>query len=470
MDPGGRTLAVGGGRLDVQRPAPRAAEQDAEDWWAAARVALAEVRAAAPEVTVEAVGLTGQKHALLVLDERGEPLDRAWLWADGRAVPEAAALAAALPDLVARTGAPALPGYLVPKWHAWRARNPALADRARALCFAKDWLRLRLTGVAATDPTEAAAAQVYDPRRGTWSPDLTRALDLPLALLPPVATSTAVTGTVIAEGTGLVPGTPVVAGAGDNEAGSLACGVLEPGVAVVILGTSATVTALVPRRRVPRGLVAGPTGLARGVLGTGVVLDAGGAVAWLAETVFPPATSPATVLEAAASARVGPDVPIFLPALSGARSPVPLAPGRGAFFGLGARTGRAELALAVAEGIAVQIARTVELLGRAGARIEELRVTSGGAASPFLRGLVAAACALPSRTVGTREGTARGAALLAATRGEREAAVRARAAAWCHLSELEPPDPGACRRLADVRTRLLALESRPAARRFGPAA
>jgi xylulokinase len=455
----GETLAAGSARLAVLRPSPLAAEQDPRDWWAATQVAVAEVRAARPDVRVEAVGLTGQKHALLPLDGDLRPLGPAWLWCDGRAADEARRLAAEVPDLARRTGMPALAGYLVPKWHAWRRRNPKEAARVAHLCFAKDWLRLAITGERATDPTEASTTQVYAPRTRSWSADLATLLDLPLSLLPPVRPSSAVTGGVL-EGVplGVPPGTPVVAGAGDNETAALACGAFEPGVVAVVLGTSATVMARVDRRQARRGLVVGEAGLSHGVVATGVVLDAGGALAWLRDLAFPPGTAIERVVQAAEETPPGPDVPLFLPSLTGARSPVPRAALGGAFANLGPRTRREHLARAVLEGVAAQIGRTVDLLRRAGVPVREVRITSGGGASAFYRRLVAAAAAARVAAAGGREGPARGAALLAASRGEQDDALLERARAWCRPSHREEPQPALQRRLETVKMRMARLE------------
>ena len=183
-DAAGRTLARCNEALVLATPSALAAEQEADDWWAAAVRAIAGCLGARPEARVEAVGLTGQKHGLLALGPGGEPLASARLWADGRAVAEAADMARRVPRLARRTGAPPLPGYLVPKWMYWSGRHPRLAGEARHLCFVKDYLRLRLTGAYATDPTEASASQLWDASRRSWSPSLCAAFGVPLAALP----------------------------------------------------------------------------------------------------------------------------------------------------------------------------------------------------------------------------------------------------------------------------------------------
>jgi xylulokinase len=459
-DAAGHTLARCSEALALAAPTALAAEQEAEDWWAAAVRAITGCLGARPEARVEAVGLTGQKHGLLALGPGGEPLAPARLWADGRAVVQAGEMARRVPRLGQRTGAPALPGYLVPKWMHWSSHDPRAAARTRHLCFVKDFLRLRLTGAYATDPTEASASQLWDAARGSWSPSLCAVFGVPLAALPPVVACVDATGTVTAQAaaaTGLPAGASVVAGAGDNEAAALACGALAEGTVAVALGTSGTVVAPAARRGGGRGLVWGRGVLRRGTVATGVVLSAGRALEWIRAVAFPETAGVGDVLAAAGRVEHEEGLPLFLPSLAGERSPVPDAEASAAFVGLRPRHTRAHLAAAVLGGVAATLGEVIESLRRAGVSVGELRLTSGGAASRRLRQLVAAAARSPARWVGEDEGPARGAALLARCLGASDAVLAETAATWVRPGPQEVPDEPDVLRMGTIRQRLDAL-------------
>ncbi|MDA1196249.1 MAG: FGGY family carbohydrate kinase, partial [Planctomycetota bacterium] len=196
VDLDGRALAAASERLVLISDAPLQAEQDADGWWRAAVVAIRACLAAAPQARVLAVGLTGQKHALLPLDEHGVPVRPAFLWADGRATAECDEVRAVFPAVARRTVALPLPGFFVPKWLRYLRTEPENAARTARVCSAKDWLRLKLSGALATDRTEASASQVYDFRANAWSDDLLGLFDLRRDLLPPVRRSTSEAGRV----------------------------------------------------------------------------------------------------------------------------------------------------------------------------------------------------------------------------------------------------------------------------------
>lgn len=453
----GRILARCRRPLGLETPSALAAEQDPEAWWQATIEGIRACLAARPDAQVEGVGPTGQKHALLPLDGRLRPLAAARLWADGRASEEAAEMERRVPRLARRTGAPALPGYLVPKWMRWSSSHPSLASRVRHLCFAKDYLRLRLTGVLATDPTEASASQLWSAGRRRWSPVLCDAFGVPIGALPRVHASVEPAGTVTEEAaaaTGLRVGTPVVAGAGDNEAAALACGALEEGTVAVVLGTSGTVVAPSARRGGGRGLVWGRGVLRRGVVATGVVLSAGRALEWIRSVAFEDDAGIDEVLAAARAVEHEADLPLFLPSLAGERSPVPDPGASGVFVGLRPHHRRAHLAAAVRDGVAATLGAVVVSMKRAGVAVNELRLTSGGAASPRLRSLVAAAARVPVARVGEDEGPALGAALLARRAGASDAEIVETARAWARPESATDPDEADVRRMASTGERL----------------
>lgn len=418
--------------------------------------------AAAPEATVVGVGLTGQKHALLPLDADARPLHPAVLWADGRATAECDEVRAVFPAVARRTGALPLPGFFVPKWLRYVRREPELAARTARLCFAKDWLRLKLTGVFATDRTEASASQAYDFRKNTWSDGLLSLFDLRRDLLPPVRRSQSPTGAVSAAAaaeTGLPAGVPVVAGAGDNEAAAIGSGALGEGRVAVILGTSGTVVAWSKLKAGAGGLTYNRHVLPTGYAATGTILSAGRALRWIRRTAFGRDFSMPQVLEAAAASDPALSPLVFLPSLVGERSPVPDPMATGAFVGLRPHHGRGHLARAVLDGVAIQIAEILTLMKGAGVAVKTLRVTSGGAASGLWRRTIASASGLPVERVAGDESPARGAAMLAAAMVGGRGPLTDLVDGWVAAEAPEPPDPAETERLAALGGRLRAVRN-----------
>jgi xylulokinase len=465
----GEVLARSERALALIEDEPLAAEQDPQDWWRAASAVLLDLAEAAraADVKLLGLGLTGQKHTLLPLDAAGRPLQRAVLWCDGRAQAECVEIhaRAGRSALGRRTGSLAFPGYLLPKWLRLRRTQPDVAAATARLVFAKDWLRLRLTGVFATDRTEASASQLFDIGRKAWSPELMTEFAIPEGLLPPVVRSSDPAGRVTADGareTALPVGLPVVGGAGDNEAGALGCGAVGDGRVAVILGTSGTVVAHHETRGAAGGLSWGRHALRRGYGATGVVMAAGRALEWIRHVAFSSGASASSVeevIEAATASDPAAGPLVFVPSLVGERSPVPDPGATGAFVGLRPGHGRGHLARAVLEGISISIADIVHQMRGAGVHVSELRLTSGGARSAFWRGLIAAAADLPVVPMGDAEGPSVGAAMLAARAAGRPASTLAAVAQkWLRPPPAERPDP------SEV-TRLLGLSSHLAAAR-----
>jgi xylulokinase len=451
----GASLAGGSAPLRLYSQSPLQAEQDPQSWWDAAVSAVRGCLGGAPRVEIRAVGLTGQKHALAPADAEGHPLRRALLWADGRAIAQTEHVRHVFPAAGRRMGFAPHPGLFLPKWLYFQEREPALAGETRRLYYTKDFVRQGLTGVWATDRTEASASQIYDFRRDRWSPSLAAFFDLSTDMLAPVHASVDVTGEITraaARATGLPKGIPVVAGAGDNEASALACGALGGGRLAVTLGTSGTVVGWSKMRGPAGGLVWNRHVSSQGYAATGTVLSAGRALLWIARTIFPAGTPLEMVLAEAEASDPGGAPLVFQPGLVGERSPVADPEATGAFVGLRPLHTRGHMARAVLEGVALAIGEITVLLRATGVEVKELRLTAGGAASPFWRRLIAAASRLPVRLVSLRDGAARGAAMLAeaALTGRKPESLEAHAAG---LGPVEEP-------LADEIERLRALHVR----------
>ena len=439
----GRVLARAKRKLELISPSPLAAEQSAEAWWQATVEALREVCDGVPtRDEIAAVGLTGQKHALLALDEHGTPVAPAVIWADGRAHEEADELRLVFPAIRKRCGSHPLPGFLIPKWLRFLRTHPDVARRAARLLFAKDWIRFRLSRSFATDRSEASASQLYDYRSDDWAAELAQVFEIHPEL-PEVVRSTEITGEVTkaaAKLTGLPAGTPVVAGAGDNEAAAVACGALGAGRVAVILGTSGTVIAENRHRTPAGGLVWNRHVRPRGYAATGTILSAGRAIDWARGAFYPPGARMVEVLRDAEAAKLDAAPLVFQPSLVGERSPVPDPHATGAFVGLRPGHGRGHLARAVLEGVALGIGEIVVLLRGAGVAVDELRLISGGAASPFWRRLIGAATGVPVRFVSHGYGPGLGAALLAAAATRRHGELDDLIARWIEPGPVEEVD------------------------------
>src|SRR2546428_9171369 len=232
IDEEGRVLAKAEEPYPLSTPQPGWSEQDPEDWWRASQRALA----ALPQA--DAIGFSGQMHGLVVLDEHERVLRPAILWNDQRTAAECVEIEerVGLERLIALTGNRALPGFTAPKLLWLRNHEPDVYARIAHILLPKDYVRLRLTGERATDVADASGTLLFDVARRRWSEEVLAALDLPAEWLPRALQSPSVSGATGA-------GVPVAAGAGDQAAGALGVGVVGPGPASVVLGTSGVVFA-----------------------------------------------------------------------------------------------------------------------------------------------------------------------------------------------------------------------------------
>jgi xylulokinase len=424
--PTGQVAAAASVPLTLDTPRPGWAEQHPHAWWDAAGRAVREVLAALPGASVEAVGISGQMHSSVFLDARGRVLRPALLWCDGRTTVECREITERvggeerLRELVCN---PAIEGFTLPKVLWLRRHEPDVFARLSTLLLAKDYVRYRLTGQLATEPSDASGTLLFDPARGRWSDEMFRALDLPRSLVPAVGGSAEILGRVTAEAaaaTGLATGTPVVGGGGDNGCGAAGVGAVSPGSAVASWGTSGTVLAPMTEPRVDPRLRAhtfchvAPN---RWYL-IGVVLSAGSAFAWYRHQFAREHTDSSAANQAlrdeAAGIAPGADGVTFLPYLQGERTPHRNAAIRGAILGLSLAHTRAHVTRAVLEGICFALRDSVEILRELDVPLRDMLLTGGGARHALLRQLQADIFGMPVATVNREEGSAYGAALLAA--------------------------------------------------------
>jgi xylulokinase len=411
----------------LSTPRPGWAEQRPQDWWTSAAGAIKKALRAAKldGARVAAVGLSGQMHSSVFLDAKNAVIRPALLWCDGRTTEECRQITARVGEaqLAAWVANPALEGFTLPKVLWLRNHEPSAFARLAKVVLAKDYVRFRLTGALASEPSDASATLMYDTANRRWSEPLMNALELDMELLPDVGGSTDVLGVVSREAaklTGLLAGTPVVGGGADNACGAIGVGLVAPGEAVASWGTSGTVLSPTRAPRVDPAMRAHT--FCHVVPDTwylmGVMLTAGGAFAWfareLAKDLVREGEAELALNREAAKVAPGADGLTFLPYLQGERTPHRDAAARGALVGLSLAHGRAHLARAVLEGICFGLCDSLEILRGLGIPLDRVLVTGGGAKSSFVRRLQADVYGLPVVRVNREEGPAFGAALLAA--------------------------------------------------------
>jgi xylulokinase len=391
----------------LSMPRPGWAEQDPERWWEATAAALE--RLGAEVGRPAAIGLSGQMHGLVALDRRGRPLRPAILWNDQRAAAECEEIEASIgtAELVRLTGNRALAGFTAPKLIWMRRHEPELYRQISAVLLPKDYVRLRLCGEYAHDVSDASGTLLFDVAARTWSVAVADALEVPLDWFAAALESGAVAGH-----TG--DGIPVVAGAGDQAAGAVGVGVLTPGSASVVLGTSGVVFAPLARYQPDP---AGRThtfchALADTWHGMGVMLSAAGSLQWLASILTPGGDVGALGAEAA-DWEPGVEGLCFLPYLAGERTPHADPHARGVFSGLSLRHDRGALVRAVMEGVCCGLRDCLDLMRASGAAIDSGVLSGGGARSDLWAEIAAGVLELPLTRTDTTDGAAFGAALLA---------------------------------------------------------
>ncbi len=446
MDANGSVLAIGRSEYEFETPRPLWSEQSPLLWWEATRLAIADALATAGVGggDVGAVGLTGQMHGLVILDDAGAVLRPSILWNDQRTHAECDEIRELIgrKRLITLTGNDALTGFTAPKLLWVRNNEPAIYDRIAHVLLPKDYVRYRLTGEFATDKAGASGTLLLDLAARDWSPEMLNTLDFPAEWFPLTHEGPDVTGTLTvdaASALGLNAGTPVVAGGGDQSANGVGVGAVAPGIAAISVGTSGVVFAAADRPVIqPEGRL---HAFCHAVPGTwhlmGVMLSAAGSFRWFRDAIAPDWTY-ADLDEAAASAPPGSNGLVFLPYLTGERTPYPDPLARGAFVGLTIRHGLGHLARSVMEGVAFGLRDSVELMASE-IELGEVRVSGGGAASEVWVRIIADVIGRPVRLVETSESASHGAALLAATGDGAFATVGEAAAAGVSLGTVIEP-------------------------------
>ncbi|CAN5339470.1 xylulokinase [soil metagenome] len=410
-------LAAASVALTIERPKPGWSEQHPEDWWNAAKEVIARLAAAAPLRKVRAIGLSGQMHGAVLLDAAKKVIRPVILWNDRRAVAQSEELNAAIPDLGIIAGVPAMTGFTAPKLM-WMARHePANHARIAHILPPKDYIRFKLTGKFATDMYEASGTLWLDIEKRQWSDTLIAASGISRAMLPELYEGNAITGALnpaLAAEWGIEPLVPIAAGAGDVAAAAIGMGVIGEGDGLISIGTSAQYfVASCAHRPAPRALI---HAFAHGLPGCwsqmAALLNGASCLGWAA-SLFKSVTLGDLMAQTEAAYRGAGDV-LFLPYLTGERSPLNDPHAKGVLYGLTPGTDAAALMQAVMEGVGFAIADGQESLSQAGIAARTLAVTGGGAKSLLWMRILASVLdrPLPVHT-GTDYGPALGAARLA---------------------------------------------------------
>jgi xylulokinase len=440
----GEIVAEASSEYPLYTPRPGWTEQDPEDWWKGAKEVLAKVAAEAGE-EVGGIGLTGQMHGSVFLDRSDEVIRPALLWNDQRTQAQCDRITQSVGDerLISIAGNPALTGFQAPKIVWLRDVEPDNYGQVARVLLPKDYVRLRLTGEHATDASDAAGTLLLDIQARDWSGEILDALEIPQEWMPKVYEGSENSGALresVAEELGLPPGIPVAAGGGDNAAAAIGTGIVRPGLVNSSVGTSGVLFAHAEE------FTPDPSGrlhaFCHAVPGAyhlmGVTLSAGGSLSWWRETLGGDFDE---LVGEASDVPPGSEGLVFLPYLSGERTPHLDPKARGAFFGLTARHGAPHMTRAVMEGVIFSLRDSLEIMRDLGVPVDDVRATGGGARSDLWRRLQADIYATPIRRTVADEGPAYGAALLAGVASGTYADVDEATSVVKLREEITEPDP-----------------------------
>jgi xylulokinase len=417
----GEVVVEASAGYSLSSPRPGWTEQDPTDWWHASKEVLGKVVA---EVDGEVVGLslTGQMHGSVFLDSSDAVIRPALLWNDHRTERQCEKITEAVGSerLLSIAGNPALTGFQAPKILWLRDEEPENFSRVAHVLLPKDYIRFLLTGERATDASDASGTLLLDVGRRDWSAEILDALGLPTRWMPTVYEGPEDTGRLrqeVAEELGLPGGLPVAAGGGDNAAAAVGTGIVREGLVSSSVGTSGVLFAATT------GFTPDPSGrlhafchaVPNGYHVMGVTLSVGGSLSWWCDalnSVGGARVGYDELVKAASPVPVGSEGLLFLPYLTGERTPHLDPRARGAFIGLTARHSVAHMTRAVMEGVVFSLRDSLEIMRELSVPIEQVRATGGGAKSALWRELQADVYGVSVHRTSADEGPAYGAALL----------------------------------------------------------
>jgi xylulokinase len=416
-----KVLAVHGQEYPIHTPKPGYAEQDPEDYWRTTIAAVKQVIAQAGSNAIAGISFSGQMHGTILLNRALEPIAPAIIWADARAVHEPAELVARFPDWAQIAGTNPASGFQISTL-AWIAKHqPDWLGQTYRVILPKDYVRLKMTGEALTDVSDAASTGAFDVAQGRWSEELIHAAGVSPTIFPPVAASSQQAGTLradAAEALGLPAGVPIIAGCADQPAQAIGSGLVQTGIGSVTIGTGGQV--FIPYQ--PQGML--QTDARLHVFNhavpqmwyvLGAILSAGSSLRWLRGIVGLQDTTNAYAIlsEEAAQVPVGAQGLRFLPYLFGERTPHMDAQASGAWIGLRFHHTRGHMARAVMEGVSFALRDALTLALSLGASVDEMVIAGGGAESPVWRQILTDVLGLPLKKSRQQEQACLGAALLA---------------------------------------------------------
>ena len=452
VDDNGKVLASSNPGYPFQTPAPLQAETDPGVWWDATCKAIRELLSQTSAELIRGVGLTGQMHGLVLVDNKGKPLRPCIMWNDQRSFNECKEMTESLgeSEVIKITGNPILPGFTAPKLRWVEKNEPEIFAKISKVLLPKDFIRYRLTGEFFSDVSDASGTSMLNTEKRTWSDQILSGMGWYRSWLPEVTESTVASTKISAEAsalTGLAEGTPVVAGGGDQAAQAVGCGIVEEGIVSATLGTSGVVFAQSNQYRVePEGKL---HAFCHAVPGKwhlmGVMLSAAGSFQWYKNNLG--GEEQATeddggknaydlLTAGAANVQPGCEGLVFLPYLSGERTPHPDPHARGAFVGLTLRHGKNHLTRAVLEGVSYGLKDSLSLMQGLGIRPEKVILSGGGTRSELWKQMLADIFETKCSLVNATEGAAYGAALLAAVGVEHHASVEDASKVWIKETEV----------------------------------
>jgi xylulokinase len=419
----GIILASALAEYPISSPQPLWSEQHPADWWRGAQEAIRTVVSRVDPAQIRGIGLAGQMHGAVFLDDANQVIRPALLWNDQRTAAECIEITQKVgaERLLAIAGNPALTGFQAPKILWVRNHEPANYARIAHIVLPKDYIRFMLSDVYAADVADGAGTLLMDISARDYSPEILTALGIPRAWLPRLYEGPQVTGELSARAAallGIPAGIPIIAGGGDNAAAAIGTGIVTRGVVNSSIGTSGVIfahsdtIALDPKGRLHT--------MCHSVPGAwhmmAVTLSAGGSFAWfrnLLRQMGNPALSYDDLVAVASPTPIGAEGLVFLPYLNGERTPHldPLA--RGGFIGLTSRHTVGHMARAVLEGVTYSLRDGLSIMHELGVPTTDIRATGGGGKSAFWRQLQADIYGAPVSTLAAEEGPAYGAALLA---------------------------------------------------------
>lgn len=419
FDTEGHLIASATAEYPLYQPNNGWAEQDPADWWEAVCKTLLEITPKAVDGTVAGVGLSGQMHGLVMLDEECNVIRNSIIWCDGRTGEECKQIEELVGHdrLIEITANPALAGFTASKIMWVKNHEPENYKKCAHILLPKDYIRYKLTGEFATEVSDASGMQLLDIPARDWSDEVLQKLGIDKKLLAKVYESPDVTGYITKAAsslTGLPESIPVAGGAGDNAAAAVGTGVVENNKAFTTVGTSGVVFAHADTPVIDKGgrvhtfctAVPGQWHV------MGVTQAAGLSLNWFKHNIAEN-LSYKEIDSEAEKIPVGADRLLYLPYLMGERTPVLDTNARGVFFGLSAMHTKGHLARAVLEGVAYSLCSCLEVLLEMGINVSDMALCGGGAKSPLWRKILSDSFGIAVKTMESDEGPALGAAILA---------------------------------------------------------